>query len=89
MSSAGGWSPVLSVVGGLKVHRRDVPAVFVEAVVVEPVTPAAALLREIERLPWLSVVLAYFVGLGSGLSMCRHSPVVNLAIAPPGPCSSG
>ena len=37
--SAGGWSLVLSVVGGLPFDGRDVAAVLVEAVVVEPVDP--------------------------------------------------
>ena len=37
--SAGGWSPLLSVVGRLQFDGRDVAAVLVEAVVVEPVNP--------------------------------------------------
>jgi hypothetical protein len=39
VSSAGGWSLVLSVVGSLEFDGRDVAAVFVEAAVVEPVDP--------------------------------------------------
>jgi len=35
--SAGGWSLVLRVVGCLQIDGWDVAAVFVEAVVVEPV----------------------------------------------------
>ena len=38
-NSAGGWSPVLSVIGGLHFDGWDVAAVFVEAAVVEPVDP--------------------------------------------------
>jgi hypothetical protein len=37
--SAGGWSPLLSVVGPLQFDGRDVAAVLVEAVAVEPVDP--------------------------------------------------
>ena len=37
--SAGGWSPDLSVVGRLQFDGWDVPAVLIEAVVVEPVDP--------------------------------------------------
>ena len=39
LGAAGGWSLVLSVVGGLHLDRGDVAAVFVEAVVVEPGDP--------------------------------------------------
>jgi hypothetical protein len=38
-NSAGGCSPVLSVIGSLQIDRWDVAAVFVEAAVVEPVDP--------------------------------------------------
>ena len=38
---AGGWSLVLSVVGGLQIERRNVAAVFVEAAVVERMNPFA------------------------------------------------
>jgi hypothetical protein len=36
VSSAGGWSPVLSVIGDLQIDRWDVSAVFVDAAAVDP-----------------------------------------------------
>ena len=41
MSSAGGWSLVLSVVGSLQFDGRDVAAVLVEAAVVDQSTHSA------------------------------------------------
>jgi hypothetical protein len=53
--SAGGWSLVLSVVGGLQFDRCDVAAVFVDAVVVEPVDPfGGRRLELLDRAPRLA-----------------------------------
>ena len=46
-------------------------------------TPPAALFELIRQLPWLSVVPAYFIGVGSGPSTLQHSPAAHPAARPP------